>query len=273
MRSLMPETLSNPERVAPHIEITPRTPLVDECVRVRLLGFAPHTRVTIRAQSFDGRGGQYQSHATFLTNDQGVVDVSAQQPLSGSYEGVDAMGLVWSRVLCPADADVPDASRTKAQSPPLYFTAEVEGKVVASTTLERAFAAPEVTKIDVRDGEVVGTFFLPARPGSHPGCLVVGGSSGGMPSDTAALLASHGYPTLALAYFAYAHLPKALVNIPLEYFATALRWMQAQETVRSEHLAVLGWSRGGELALLLGATFPQITAVVVTSQQGGAFSG
>jgi dienelactone hydrolase len=94
-----------------------------------------------------------------------------------------------------------------------------------------------------------------------------------LPWEPAALLASHGYSTLALAYFGCEHLPKALVNIPLEYFATALRWLQAQETVRSEHLAVLGWSRGGELALLLGATFPQIKAVIGYVPSGVIWGG
>ncbi|NES84075.1 MAG: hypothetical protein F6K10_23180 [Moorea sp. SIO2B7] len=285
MGSLMPETINNLEPMAPHIEITPRKPLVDECVSLRLLGFAPHTPVTIRAKSFDGCGGQYQSHATFYTNDQGILDLSAEEPISGSYEGVDAMGLVWSRVLSPAEANVADATRMKKPSPVLhsttqeevlYFTAEAGGKVVASTTLERLFTAPGVTRRDVRDGGLVGTFFTPANPDPHPGCLVVGGSGGGIPSNTAALLASHGYSTLALAYFSEAHLPKALVNIPLEYFAAALRWMQAQDKVDSEKIAILGRSRGGELALLLGATFPQITAVVGYVPSGvlwGGFGG
>ena len=38
--------------------------------------------------------------------------------------------------------------------------------------------------------------------------------------------------------------------------------MRAHSGVNGERLAVIGTSRGGELALLVGATFPQITAVV-----------
>ena len=48
----------------------------------------------------------------------------------------------------------------------------------------------------------------------------------------------------------------------MEYFATALHWLQQRPEVRADRLAVLGVSRGGELALLLGATFPALTAVV-----------
>ena len=57
-------------------------------------------------------------------------------------------------------------------------------------------------------------------------------------------------------------LPDNLLNIPLEYFETAIGWLQAQPGVNGDRLAVVGTSRGGELALLVGATFPQIRAVV-----------
>jgi dienelactone hydrolase len=92
--------------------------------------------------------------------------------------------------------------------------------------------------------------------------LVVGGSGGGLQETTAALLASRGFAALALAYFAYEDLPEQLANIPLEYFAAALDWMARHEAIRGDRLGVLGRSRGGELALLLGATFAQFGAVV-----------
>ena len=76
------------------------------------------------------------------------------------------------------------------------------------------------------------------------------------------MLASHGFASLALAYFGYDGLPNTLENIPLEYFETAIHWLGAQNGVRADRLAIIGASRGGELALLLGATFPQIKAVV-----------
>ena len=41
--------------------------------------------------------------------------------------------------------------------------------------------------------------------------------------------------------------------------------------MRGDRLAVIGTSRGGELALLLGATFPQLTAVVSYVGSGAVF--
>ena len=67
---------------------------------------------------------------------------------------------------------------------------------------------------------------------------------------------------LALGYFGIDPLPPVLAEIPLEYFERALGWLARQPEVRPGKVAVLGISRGGELALQLGATFPGVGAVV-----------
>jgi dienelactone hydrolase len=41
-----------------------------------------------------------------------------------------------------------------------------------------------------------------------------------------------------------------------------IRWLQDQPSVRGDRLGAVGTSRGGELALLLGAHFPDLEAVV-----------
>lgn len=46
------------------------------------------------------------------------------------------------------------------------------------------------------------------------------------------------------------------------HFQTALEWLSAQPEVAAGRIAVLGASRGGELALELGARFPRVRAVV-----------
>ena len=97
---------------------------------------------------------------------------------------------------------------------------------------------------------------------ARPGVLVVGGSNGGLPTRQAAWLASHGYAALARAYFHYEDLPPLLEAIPLEYFGKALSWMMKRPEIQPDHLAVMGSSRGGELALQLGSMYAPIHAVV-----------
>ena len=88
--------------------------------------------------------------------------------------------------------------------------------------------------------------------------------SGGLSTaGEAALLASHGYPALALAYFREPGLPATLKDIPLEYFARALRRLRARPDVDPRRVAVIGVSRGGEGALLIGVTYPRLVHGVV----------
>lgn len=62
--------------------------------------------------------------------------------------------------------------------------------------------------------------------------LSVGGSQGGYGNPwKAALLASHGYPVLQLAYFGAPGLPRELRSIRLEYVERALQWLHARPGV------------------------------------------
>jgi hypothetical protein len=94
-----------------------------------------------------------------------------------------------------------------------------------------------------------------------PGVVVLTGSGGGLDARRAGLLASHGFPALALAYFTFPGRPAWLVEQPLEYFEAGFAWLRRQPGVRGR-VRVMGISRGGELALLLGATFAEVAAVV-----------
>jgi len=153
------------------------------------------------------------------------------------------------------------------------FTADAAGKQVASGDFERLSVAPSVIRRTVHEDGLAGTLFLPGETGRYPGVIVLSGSNGGVSESRAALLASHGFAAFALAYFAYDDLPKELVNIPLEYFEHGIHWMQKQEGVAGDRLAVMGGSRGGELVLLLGSKFPEIKAVVALSPGGIIWSG
>ena len=124
-------------------------------------------------------------------------------------------------------------------------------------------AAEDVSSRDLAlatDG-LVGRF---SRGRSQHGVavLLLGGSEGGVGSrPEPALLASHGYPALKLAYFRAKGLPDELVDIPLEYFVRALEWLRTETGAR--RVMVIGGSRGAELALILGSRFPELVNGVV----------
>lgn len=249
---------------APCFEITPNPALQDDEISVHLMHLNPGQRVTVRAQmvqKVQDANALMKSRTEFVADEQGKVDVGAV-PTDAKDKKLAPMRVLWAMKPDPEAKDVASPREGPLDPYTVSFTAESDGKEIATATLELLLVSPDVVRTEVREKGLVGTFFRPAGKGRLPGIVRIGGSEGGLSEPGAALLASRGYAALALAYFRSEGLPKDLVEIPLEYFETALDWMQAQESVQGDRLAVMGASRGGELALLLGATFPKIKAIV-----------
>ncbi len=89
------------------------------------------------------------------------------------------------------------------------------------------------------------------------------GAGGGLSEGAAETFASEGFAALALAYFGLDGLPRELVEISLEYFEGAIAWLRRHPKVEAGRVAVVGNSKGGELALLLGAIYPEDVGAVV----------
>lgn len=242
------------------LEVTPNPVPVDQPFAVRVTGLEPDVRVTLRAAVPDALALQWWSEGTFIADRGGVVDLAAQAPVEGTWTTADPTGLVWSAA--PSGGAEWRFFAHLLYPDPTVITAEVAGVEVARVDVERPLLTPAVADATVAEQGLEGRFFRPAEGGPFPGVLVLGGSEGGLHPFTAVKLATHGFATLALAYFGVVGLPPTLAEIPLEYFADALAWLRAQPSVAPGPLAVVGQSRGGELALLLGATFPEVGAVV-----------
>jgi pimeloyl-ACP methyl ester carboxylesterase len=115
----------------------------------------------------------------------------------------------------------------------------------------------------------------------QPPVIIFGGSSGGNFYENYQNyledLVDNGYSVLSLAYFDYnssGELPNKLRHIPLEYFKKAMDWMKEQPQTSKGQFAVIGNSRGGEAALLLGIQYPEIStvvAIVSSAYVGGAY--
>lgn len=219
------------------ILVTPRRAPLDAVLEIRVVDLPPGEPVTVSAST-----GDWSSSAVFVADERGVVDLTRHAPVEGGYPGVDPMGLFWSM------------TRTGEPGGPTLLEVVGVGKV----ELDRLSVPDGVRRTEVRENGLVGVLFEPDDAETHPGVLVLSGSEGGLHELDAALLAGHGFAALALAHFGVPGVPDDLVEIPLEYFGTALEWLGK----RAGKLGVVGGSRGGELALLVGATFPQVKAVV-----------
>lgn len=208
----------------------------------------------------DDDGIEWESVNTYSPV-KGVVYLGTHAPTKGSYTTVDPMGFVWSMTPRKPDKSVLFASK---QITPLtiHLDLEVDGEIIDTVSLIRRRVSPDVKRIEVRDEGLFGTLFVPGDASSAPGIIHLSGSEGGVSETRAASLASHGYVSFALAYFGFEYLPETLTNIPLEYFETAIQYLRQQEWVDPNKIGVIGSSRGGELSLLLGATYPDIRCVV-----------
>ena len=257
-------------RGGPRIIVDQPAALYDRAVAIGVEGLVPGNPMTLTATFHIPGSVPWRSSATFTADGDGRVDLTRQAPVTGTYRGVAPIGLFWSA--SPVRGETPAAPDGIMGPRTVRLEVESAGLSRADVTLERRWAGPGVSRHVVNEGGVIGTLFLPAAAGRHPAVIVLGGSDG-ISEHRSALLASHGYAALSLAYFRGQGLPPSLVNIPLEYFENAVQWMRAQIWLRDHVLAVWGVSRSGELALLIGSTIPEINAVVAYVPSGVLHGG
>jgi dienelactone hydrolase len=239
---------SSPARV----ELSPPVALRDVPLSVRVSGLRPHERVTIRAEerSTQGRLWRATEHAGAGADGTLVLPRTSLDGLMSPESGYPPSD-DFPRPRSTIRVDVLDGTR-----------------VLATTTAVRVVRPIDVRVELVRPKQtgIYGDYFVPARRSNAVPMIVMGGSEGGLflgVRQDASLLAAHGHPALALAYFGEHALPAQLRNIPLEYFRRALEWLQTRPEVHGRRVVVQGTSFGGEAALLIGATYPALVRGVV----------
>jgi dienelactone hydrolase len=242
-------------------------PLIDEPLGVIVTGCAPGATVEMAAL-VDVTGAIYDARATFIADDCGTVNTALQSSQAGTYTGIDPFGLWWSgRPL-----------RQSTTEPLTLATCQLKveaGGRATEAVLERRWVAPGVTLTPVREPGVVGLFARPAGEGPFPAAIAFVGSGGGIGAadSWAATLAAHGIATLAIAYFGLPGLPQTLVNIELEVVERGVGWLRERADLTDQPVAVIGLSRGSELALLAAALLEHIGPVVAFSPSGISWSG
>jgi dienelactone hydrolase len=252
------------------VSVTPESSLFDQPVHIVVSGLDPGRAVTVGLRSTDALGHVWASQAVLRSNGSGTIDLASAKAVSGSYQGVNPMGLI--DALQPASSQA-TAYYWNVRTPQRFqVTVTEDGSKVAAGAFSRGGGAPGVT---VTNESIAATGFFgqfwkpPAGSPPRPAVLVFGGSEGGLDGQLlGGALASAGYPTLNIAYFGESGLPSQLKDIPLEYFAGALQWLARQPGVLPGQVDVSGVSRGSEAALLLGAYYPGLVHGVIASSPG-----
>ncbi|KAL5008197.1 hypothetical protein ScPMuIL_013778 [Solemya velum] len=255
------------------ITITPDEALVDEKVVINVTGLEKHQLVTLHA-SLTHDKKTFASCASYVADDTGTVSSERDSSVQGTYTGVEPMGLFWSMVPTPGQRRGTQLSQ-KNISVPLEVKISVYGghwtldhlseqqnmATMAETRCLRWYKSKSVTAHPVKVGRIRGTLFLPPGGRSLPGVIDLCGVIGGLVEYRAALLASRGFVTLALAFMGYDDLPDVLPS-DLGYFQEAVDWLSCHPRVQSGGVGVIGVSKGGEFGLTMAAYIPKVKAVV-----------
>ncbi|MGH2892338.1 MAG: acyl-CoA thioesterase/bile acid-CoA:amino acid N-acyltransferase family protein [Solirubrobacteraceae bacterium] len=252
------------------ITATPATGLFDQPRTIVVSHLRPGQRITVDA-STERYSGTWTSSANFRANGDGVVNVARSAPSGGSYRVIAAMGLLWSEHLrTPGSPEL-------AHGPVTTLTVDAGGRAVGSARFTQEFEAPGVTvhRETLRSAGFDGTYHATPGKDRRTAVIVWGGSEGGE-TDTdveAALMASHGMPALAVAYFDAPGLPCALNRIPLQYFVRAIRWLRSQPQVNPSRVWILSASRGTEAEMLVAGEWPGLVHGVVADAPGAFPAG
>jgi dienelactone hydrolase len=134
----------------------------------------------------------------------------------------------------------------------------------AQTPPAAAAPAPSPPTMEIRQPGLVADYFAADPATDTPGAIIVlGGSEGGLSGsrNLARRLAAAGFDALAVSYFGEPGQSARLDRVPIEPVARAREWLEARPEA-GEAIALIGVSKGGELALLAASRDPSIRAVV-----------
>lgn len=234
--------------------------LVGDPISLRVIGLPPDAEVLLFSELIDREGQLWTGESLFQSDAAGVVDPNIQAPTKAAWNDIDPLGPFWSlrRKTLPGT----HASPLNGAAERITFTAIVDGEPLVSASAIRRHWSSAVQEIPIEHATLVGRMFVPSRKSHSPGIVVVPGSNGGIPSRLAKRLASHGYATLALAYFGEPTLPEGIDLVPLEYIDLAIDWFAEQPLVDSQRVGFVGSSKGGELSLLAGSRRKDLKVVV-----------
>ncbi len=265
--------------------ISPLQGLSDQPLTILASGLTPNSKYTLQAL-VDRESLIYQSYAYYVADDAGKIDVSTMTSHGGSYVGIEPMGLIWFlESLIPAENGsmkqiskfflrndrqlIADFFLHEGHVSPLGEAEQIPLETaLAKVKVERYVIHPDVTRIEVREGKLRGTLFVPNGKGPYLGILDLYGAIRSLVYERrAALLAARGYITFALGYIEYEGTPD-MNHLELEYFLEALEFLQNYPKVAKCGLAIASDCFGGSIALLLAMYSDKVKAVLAVNSFG-----
>ncbi|XP_051809479.1 acyl-coenzyme A thioesterase 1-like isoform X2 [Acanthochromis polyacanthus] len=206
--------------------------LFDEPVQVKVGGLRSKQLVTMRARSTDEKGVMFSSSATYRADGNGEIHLDRDPSLSGSYFGVEPMGLLWSMKPDTLHKRFIKTSSLNPQVVKLSVHEEEEGKMLAEVINERFLIGDGVSRLPVKEGNIRGALFTPPGRGPFPAVLDLYTFGGGLSEKRASLLATRGFVVLTVSLYGHDDQAKNIKEIHLDYFEEAIEFLKRQDKQR-----------------------------------------
>ncbi|MBL8514714.1 MAG: hypothetical protein JNJ55_12055 [Betaproteobacteria bacterium] len=161
--------------------------------------------------------------------------------------------------------------------------------LLATALVLTAHASPSLAQtkpLPANHGKVVTQFYLtpdgsplPANSAKRPLLVAMGGAEGGNPwagqraQTMRNLFLADGYAFLALGYFGAPGTPEKLDRIAIDGVRDAILKAAQDPTVDARCIALIGGSKGAELALLMASRTPEFKAVAAVVPGSAVFVG
>ncbi|XP_073722985.1 acyl-coenzyme A thioesterase 1-like isoform X1 [Misgurnus anguillicaudatus] len=245
---------------SPILSVQPSRGLVDEMFQIVIMNLLPNQEVTLHSLHQSEDKDFWEAFGHYISDEHGTVTVSKDESLGGTYEGKEPMGLLWSMRPVPGSRSGLRLRKKDVLLPMVVYISVYSGHLsegfrqqtaLATSVTERWYIAPGVQRVDVREKGVRGTLFLPPGPGPYPGVLDLWGGGGGLVEYRSALLASHGFASMALEYLNPNE--QRTADIDASYFEEAYKILHNHPKVQRGPMGMIGLSFGGAVTLSMAA--------------------
>ncbi|XP_070785453.1 peroxisomal succinyl-coenzyme A thioesterase-like [Enoplosus armatus] len=242
------------------LSVRPTRALVDEKFKVWVENLPPGSPVTLHSLHCSEDKDFWEAYGHYISDHRGTVSVAEDLSFGGTYTGKEPMGLLWSMRPVPGSRPGLRLRKLDVCIPMVVHVSVYGGHVaegfrekapLASVLTERWYMAPGVQRIDIREKGVQGTLFIPSGPGPFPGLLDMWGVGGGLLEYRSALLASHGYASLALDYLTSGEVKSA--DVGFNYFEAAFNTVKDHPQVIPDKVGIFGLSLGSTVTFCLAA--------------------
>uniref|UniRef100_A0A3Q1EMH3 Uncharacterized protein n=1 Tax=Acanthochromis polyacanthus TaxID=80966 RepID=A0A3Q1EMH3_9TELE len=221
-------------------------------VQVKVAGLRSKQLVTMRARSTDDKGVMFSSSATYRADGSGQIHLDRDPSLSGSYVGVEPMGLLWSM---KPDTLHTCFRKTHLQMPHIVTLSvhdKEDNRMLAEVTNKRYLIGDGVSRIPKKEGNIcvfatrlvtlLSVFFMTSLLFEKRACL----------------LANKGFVVLSIMH--------------LDHFEEAVNFLKWHSKVSCvTGIGVISRSKGGDIALSIAAFVSGFEAVVCIGCNANVF--